>query len=71
MAAITRWLGKLPPGVALFLLVAVLFLGGAANAAWHGLHATMQVGLLGAALALGAVYVFCDWPPRSRRHHRR
>ena len=71
MEAIRRSLGKLPPGMALFLLAAVLFLGGAANAAWHGLHAMMQVGLLGAALALGVVYVFCDWPPRSRRDIRR
>jgi hypothetical protein len=56
-----RMLRAPPTGAALFLVPAVLFLGGAVNATRHGLQQTMQVGLLGAAAAIGVVYVFCDW----------
>jgi hypothetical protein len=58
---------SLPAGAGLFFLGAVLFVVGAINAAWHGLHEMMQVGLLGAAAASGVAYVFCVWPPRPRR----
>ena len=44
-----------------------LFIVGAINAAWHGRHEMMQLGLLGATAAIGGAYVFCDWPPRRRR----
>ena len=58
---------SLPAGAGLFFLGAALFVVGANNAAWHGLHETMQVGLLGAAAGIGIAYVFCDWTPRSPR----
>ncbi len=57
---------SLPAGAGLFLLGAALFIVGAINAAWHGRHEMMQVGLLGAAAAIAVVYVFCDWTPRTR-----
>jgi hypothetical protein len=41
----------------LFFLGAVLFVVGAINAAWHGLHDMMQIGLLGAAAAMHRVCV--------------
>jgi hypothetical protein len=44
---------SLPAGAGLFFLGVALFLVGAINAAWHGLHETMQVGLLGTAAAIG------------------
>jgi hypothetical protein len=40
---------------------------GAINAAGHGPHEVMQVGLLGAAAAIDVEFVFCDWPPRPWR----
>jgi hypothetical protein len=59
-----RWVGRiwqsLPAGAGLFFFGAALFIVGAINAAWHGLHEMMQLGLLGAAAAIGIAYVFCD-----------
>ncbi len=40
---------------------AALFLLGAANAGWHGLHQMTQLGVGGAIVALVVVAVFCDW----------
>jgi hypothetical protein len=61
MDSIVRFWRSLPAGAGW------LFAGGAINAACHGLHQAMQIGLLAAAVALGVAYVFCDWPPRSGR----
>jgi hypothetical protein len=46
---------------------AVLFGVGAIDAAWHGLHDMMQIGLLGATVAIGVAYGFCEWPPHWLR----
>ena len=70
MESIGRFWRSLPAAAGWFFAGAALFAGGAVNAAWHGLHQTMQIGLLGAAAALGVAYVFCDWRPRSRRRRR-
>jgi hypothetical protein len=70
MESIGRFRRSLPAGAGWFFIGAALFAGGAINAAWHGLHQTMQIGLLGAAAALGVAYVFCDWLPRSGRRRR-
>ena len=56
----------LPAAAGLFFLGAALFIVGAINAACHGRHEMMQVGLLGAAAAIGVAYVFCDWSRDSR-----
>ncbi len=57
----------LPPGAALFMAGAVLFLGGAIWAAWHGVNSMMRVGLVGAAVAIGVTAFACDWSGRGRR----
>jgi hypothetical protein len=49
-------------GIALLGCSAIVV--GAINAAGHGPRETMQIGLLGAAAAIGVAYVFCDWPRR-------
>jgi hypothetical protein len=51
---------SLPAGAGLFFVGAALFIVGAINAALHGWHEMMQLGLLGAAAAIGVAYVFCD-----------
>ena len=51
----------LPPGLLWMVAAAALFLLGAANASWHGLHQMMQLGVGGAIVALVAVAGFCDW----------
>ncbi len=56
----------LPPGLLWMVAAAALFLLGAANAGWHGLHQMTQLGVGGAIVALVVVAVFCDWQrPRS------
>ncbi len=70
MDSMVRFWRSLPAGAGWFFAGAALFAGGAINAACHGLHQTMQIGLLGAAAALGVAYVSCDWPPRSGRRGR-
>jgi hypothetical protein len=44
---------SLPAGAGLFFVGAALFIVGAINAALHGWHEMMQLGLLGAAAAIG------------------
>ena len=51
----------LPPGLLWMVAAAALFLLGAANAGWHGLHQMTQLGIGGAIVALVVVAVFCDW----------
>jgi hypothetical protein len=56
-----------PAGAGLSFLGAFLSVVGAMNAAWHGRHQMMQLGLLGAAAAIGIASVFCGWSPPSDR----
>ncbi len=58
---VMKALRDLPPGVLWMVAAAALFLLGAANAGWHGLHQMMQFGVGGAIVALVVVAVFCDW----------
>ena len=65
MEPMTRMVHALPPGALPFIMGAILFGLGALNASLHGLRELSQFGLVGAIVALGVAYGFCDWrrPP--------
>ncbi len=59
------WRG-LPPAAGGFIIATVLFLLGAASAAFYGLYPMMRFGLIGAAASIGFVAFGCDWSRRGR-----